>query len=118
ETAEVRRGWATRIETALFRPETDARHAERHDLALLARRQPALDPDEARAAFQALVCRFPIEVRQHGGQHFDGFVRIDDLARFGIKRRRLDIGSENFAVPGAVPAAGQPGLHYPRFRGG
>src|SRR5690606_33692152 len=59
ETEDVRSGWATRIETALFRPETDARYAERHDLALLARRQPALDPDEARAAFQALVCRFP-----------------------------------------------------------
>ena len=99
ETEDVRSGWATRIETALFRAEAYARHAERHDLALLARRQPALDPDEARAAFQALVCRFPVEVRQHGGQHFDGFVRIDDLARFGIERRGLDIGGENFAVP-------------------
>ncbi len=90
--------WAARIETALFGTETDTRHTKRHDLALLAWRQTALDPDEACTTLETAIGCFPVEIRNDRRKKFDGFIRIDDLARLGKERRCFDICRKNFTV--------------------
>ena len=94
----MRSSGATRIETGLLRAKANAWNSQRHDLALLLRRQSALEPGKACAALQAAIGLFEIEIGQHCRKQFDGFVRVDDLAWLGIKRSGLDIGCQDFAI--------------------
>ena len=68
------------------------------DLLLLLRRDLALEPDEAALRRQALAHLAGVEIRQHRGEQFDRLVDVDDLARLGEQRRRLDVGREDLAV--------------------
>ena len=65
---------------------------------LLAWRDFALEPDEAALRRQALAHFVGVEIGQHRGEQFDRFVDVDDLARLGEQRRRLDVGGEDLAV--------------------
>ena len=98
QTKDMRGGRAARIEAALLGAEADARHAERHDVGLLLRRQLALQPDEAGAALQLVIGLLDLEIRQHRRQLLDRLVGIDDAARLGEQRRGLDVGGQNLAV--------------------
>ena len=108
----MRRGRAAGIEAAVLGEEADAGDAEGVDLLLLLGRDLALDPDEAGVAGEALPERGDVEIGQHPGDRFGGFVGIDDVARLAIERRGLDIGGEHLAV--AVdevrPAGGDRGV--------
>ena len=62
------------------------------------RRDLALEPDEAALRRQPLAHFGGVEVGQHRGQQFDRLVDVDELARLGEQRRRLDVGREDLAV--------------------
>ena len=65
---------------------------------LLLRRDLALDPDEALLRVEALAQFVGVDVGQNGGDEFDRFVLVDDVARLGEDRHGLDVGGENIAV--------------------
>ncbi len=62
------------------------------------RRDLALEPDEAALPAEPLAQLGGVEVGHHGGQQLDRLVDVDDAARLGEQRRRLDVGREDFAV--------------------
>ncbi len=97
-TDDMRGRRATRIETALFGPETDAGNAERQDLALLFRGQLAAQPLETRIRGQLRIGAFDVEVVQNRRQLLDHFVGVDDLVGLGKQRNRADVGRQNRAV--------------------
>ena len=90
------------------------------DLLLLLRRHLALDPDEALLRAEPFAQLLGVDVGQHGGDQLDRLVLVDDAARLGEHRHRLDVGRQNLAV--AVeqigPRAGDRlvGRHFQRLR--
>ncbi len=65
---------------------------------LLLRRDLALEPDEAALRRQPLAHFLGVEVGQRRGEQLDRLVDVDQLARLGEQRRRLDVGGEDLAV--------------------
>ena len=94
----VRHHRAVRIDALVLGQEADAGNAEPVNLLLLLGTDLALEPDEAALRRQALAHFVGVEIGQHRGQQFFGFVHVDELARFGEQRRRLDVGGENLPV--------------------
>ncbi len=86
------------IDALVLGQEADAGNAEPMDLLLLARRDLALEPDEAPLRRQALAHFVGVEIGQHRGEQFNRFVHVDDLARLGEQRRRLHVGGEDLPV--------------------
>ena len=72
--------------------------AELHDVGLLLRRQLPLQPDEAGAALQLVIGLLVVEIGQHRRQLLDRLVGVDDAARLGKQRGRLDVGRQHLAV--------------------
>ena len=54
--------------------------------------------DEAFLRRQPVAHFVGVEIRQHRGEQFPRFVDVDELARFGKQRRRLDVGGEDSPV--------------------
>ena len=75
-----------------------------------------LQPDEAGAALQLVVGLLVVDVGKHRRQLLDRLVGIDDAARFGKQRRRLDVGRQHFAVAvdDVGPRGGHPALRAAR----
>ena len=67
-------------------------------LRLLARRDLALDPDEALLGAELVAQLARVEVGQHGGEQLDRLVLVDDVARLGEDRDHLDVGRQHLAV--------------------
>ena len=113
-------GRAGRVEAALLGAEADAGNAELHDVVLLLRRQLALQPDEAGAALQLVVGLLDVDIGKHRRQLLDRLVGIDDAARLGKQRRRLDVGRQHFAVAvdDVGPRRGHPALPARRTASG
>ena len=65
---------------------------------LLLGRDLALEPDEAAVRRQPLAHFLAVEVGQRGGELLLGVVDVDQLARLGVERGRLDVGGEDGAV--------------------
>ena len=86
------------IDALVLGQEADARDPEPMNLALLAGRDLALEPDETALRRQALAHLVGVEIRQDGGQQFNRFVNVDDLARLCEQRRRLHVGGDDLAV--------------------
>ena len=108
EADQVRGERAVRIDALGLRLEIDAGQAEAVDRLLLARRQVALQPDEAAVGVELGGGRGDVEVRQHRVQHLRGLVRILHLARVGIERGGGEAGRQHHAV--AVDDVGAVGL--------
>ena len=68
------------------------------NLALLLRRDVALEPDEAALGRQPLAQFRRVEIGQVGGEQFGRLVDVDEPARLGIERRHAHIGRQHFAV--------------------
>ena len=89
---------AVRVDALVLGQEADARDAEAVHLGLLARRDLALDPDEALLRAELLAQLARVEIRQHGGEELDRLVLVDDVARLGEDRDHLDVGRQHLAV--------------------
>ena len=87
-----------RIDALVLGQEADAGNAETVNLALLLGRNLALEPDEAAIRRQSLAQFLGVEIGQCGGELLLGVVDVDELARLGIERGRLDVGGEDGAV--------------------
>ena len=98
EAEHVRGGVGVRIDALVLGQEADARDAEAMHLGLLARRDLALDPDEALLRAELVAQIRGVEVRQHGGQQLDRLVLVDDVARLGEDRDHLHVGGQHLAV--------------------
>ena len=94
----VRDDRAVRIDALVLGQEADAGNAEPVHFALLLRRDLALEPDEAALRRQTVAHFLGVEVGQRRGEQFDRLVDVDQLARLGEQRRRLDVGGEDFAA--------------------
>ncbi len=94
----VRNRGAVRIDTLVLAEEADAGKSEPVNFLLLLGRDFALEPDEAALRRQPFAHFGGIEVRQHRRQQFNGFIDVDQLARLGKQRRRLDVGGDDRAI--------------------
>src|SRR5690606_24692725 len=86
EAEDMRGGLAAGIEAALLCAEAETGYAERQDLALLARRKLAAQPDEAGIGAQPVIGLLVIEIRQHPPQLLDRLIHIDDATWLGKER--------------------------------
>ncbi len=88
-----------RIDALVLAQEADAGNAEAMNVLLLLRRDLALQPDKALACDDEPLAHFgAVEIGQRAGEQFDRLVLVDDAARLGEQRRRLDVGGEDRAV--------------------
>ncbi len=95
---DVAGGGAGRIDAAILLDEAETGQPELVDLALLLRRQLALDAHEAAALPQPGAEILGIDVGQHAGDLLGQFVDVDHPRRIGIERRALDVGGEQSPV--------------------
>ena len=86
------------IDALVLRQEADAGQAEMEDLFLLLGGDLALDPDEALLRSEPLAQFLGVDVGQNGGDQLDRLVLVDDAARLGEDRHRLDVGRQDLAV--------------------
>ncbi len=68
------------------------------DLLLLLGRDLAFEPDEAALGGEPFSQLAGIEIGQHRGEQLDRLVDVDQFARLGEQRRRLDVGGQDLAV--------------------
>ncbi len=97
-TQNMRGNRAIGVDSHIFRREADAGKTEVENLRLLLRRHMPLDPDEAFLRAETLAQLFGVDVRQHRGDHLDGFVLVDNTPGFGEDRHGFDVGGEHVAV--------------------
>ena len=76
----------------------DAGEAQAVDGRLLARREVALDPDEAAIALELDLERGAADAGQHGGQLGDRLVGVEHQSGIGVDRRGRQVGGEQHAV--------------------
>src|SRR3546814_15540621 len=84
EADHVRRQRAVRIEALLLALEVEAGNAEGVDGVLLARRQVALQPDEAAPAGELGAQLGGAELRQHFGELLGGRSGVAHVLRIGV----------------------------------
>src|SRR5690606_35514650 len=87
-----------RIETPLLGAEAYAGNAKPENFGLLLRRELALQPDKASPALELVIGLFVIDFGQDRRKLFDCLIGIDDVARLGEKRSRLDVGRQDSAI--------------------
>src|SRR6202012_2133081 len=104
---QVRDLIAVGIDALILAQEADAGDALVMNVALLLRRDLALQPDKAFFRRYAVAPLADIEVGQRPGQELDRLVLVDDAPRLGKQAGRLDVGRQDLAV--AVDDVGPPG---------
>ena len=68
------------------------------DLALLVRRNVALEPDETALRRQPLAQFLGVDIGQVRGEEFGRFVDVDEPARLGVERGYAHVGRQDLAV--------------------
>ena len=95
---DVRDLLAVGIDAFVLVQEPEARDSEVMDLLLLLGRDLAFEPDEAALGGEPFSQLAGIEIGQHRGEQLDRLVDVDQFARLGEQRRRLDVGGQDLAV--------------------
>ena len=82
---DVRDFGTVRVVALVFVQETDAGQALTIDLALLLRRDVALEPNEAALGGEPFAQFSGIEIGQIGGQELRRLIDVDQTARLGVE---------------------------------
>ncbi len=95
---DVRDLLPVRVDAFVLVEEPDPRDSEVMDLLLLLGRDLAFEPDEAALGGEPFPELAGIEIGQHRGEQLDRLVDLDQFARLGKQRGRLDVGRQDLAV--------------------